>query len=175
MTYSDIKDTFKEKGFSAEQEAFIIAKTWHEYLQSQDEEIKEKIVAENDFFYPEEIKRRNIVYHNKGEKINDAENICMIVKDKAQWEKYYSLYFAECQKRGIARAYNEVITSESIRMYHSAGDILIDWFLNEAKKYQSKNPLLTACNYDFSKSEEIKKSIFGRRKILDLAMKWKKQ
>lgn len=172
MTYSDIEKSFENTNFSEEQKAFIVAKTWHEFLQNQEEEINKKIIAENDFFYCEDWKRANI---KKGDRITNFNDICMISTDKKQWNKYYKLFYAECQKRGIARAYNEVITSESRRMYLSAGDILIDWFLNEAKKYQSKNPLLTACNLDFSKSEEIKKSLFGRRKVLELAMKWKSQ
>ena len=94
MTYSDIEKSFENTNFSEEQKAFIVAKTWHEFLQNQEECIFQQV---------------------------------------------------------------------------------IDWILNEAKKYQSKNPLLTACNLDFSKSDEIKKSLFGRRKILELAMKWKSQ
>lgn len=172
MTYSDIEKSFENTSFSKEQKAFIIAKTWNEFLQNQEEEINKKIIAENDFFYSEDWKRAKI---KKGDRITNFNDICMISKDKKQWNKYYTLFYAECQKRGIARAYNEVITSVSRRLYLSAGDILIDWFLNEVKKYQSKNPLLTAFDYDFSKSDEIKKSLFGRKKILELAMKWKSQ
>lgn len=167
MVYADIEKSFEKTNFSKEQKAFIIAKTWHEFLESQDKEIKQKIVSENDFFYPEEIKRRNIVYHAKGDRINDFENICMIAKDKIQWDKYYNLYFAECQKRGIARKYNEVITSESIKLYFSAGNILIDWFLSEAKKYKMAKELE---NFDV---EYVKKNLIYRNKILELAMNWK--
>lgn len=173
MTYFDIEKSFENTTFSKEQKAFIIATTWHDFLQKQEEEIDGKIIKENDFFYCDTWKRNGIVYHAKGDKITDSNDIHCIVKDKKQWDKYYSLFYAECQKRGIARAYNEVITSESRKMKILAGDILIDWFLNEVEKYQSKNPLLKTFDFDFSKKEEIKYSVFDRNKVLELAMKWK--
>ena len=44
MTYSEIEKAFENTDFSKEQKAFIIAKTWNEFLQQQDEEIKAKII-----------------------------------------------------------------------------------------------------------------------------------
>ena len=132
MTYSEIEKAFENTDFSKEQKAFIIAKTWNEFLQQQDEEIKAKIVFENDFYYPFDFKRAEI---KKGAKITNSDDICYLVNnDKQQWDKFYSLYFTECQKRGIARAYNECIDSESRKMYLEAGNILIDWFLVQVKK-----------------------------------------
>ena len=37
MTYSDIEKSFENTNFSEEQKAFIVAKTWHEFLQNQEE------------------------------------------------------------------------------------------------------------------------------------------
>ena len=164
MVYADIEKSFEKTNFSKEQKAFIIAKTWHEFLEGQSKEIDRKIVAENVFCYPRGCASAGF---KKGDRITDPENLCMLVDNKEEWERYYNLYFAECQKRGIARAYNEVITSESSMLYRKAGDILIDWFLSEAKKYKMAKELV---NLDI---EYAKKNLIYRNKILDLAMNWK--
>lgn len=35
MNYSEIEKSFENTNFSKEQKAFIVAKTWHEFLQNQ--------------------------------------------------------------------------------------------------------------------------------------------
>lgn len=167
MVYADIEKSFEKTNFSKEQKAFIIAKTWYEFLQSQEEEIRSKIVSENVFLYPREIARGGIVYHAKGERITEPENLCMLAAKKEEWARYYSLYFEECQKRGIAKGFNESITYEPLKMYLVAGNVLIDWFLSEAKKYKTSKELV---NLDV---EYAKKNLICRNKILDLAMNWK--
>lgn len=165
MTFSEIEKSFNNTTFSKEQKAFIIAKTWHEFLQKQDEEIQKKIISENNFFYCEDCERAGI---RKGDRINSIADICTLSLDKKQWNKYYNLYFTECKKRGIARAYNEVITSQSRKMVLAAGDILIDWFLEQAKKYAPDTEKFSCMD-----SANVKRHIIYRKKILDLAMQWK--
>ena len=173
MTYAEIEKAFENTDFSKEQKAFIIAKTWYEFLQQQDEEITAKIVAENVFYYPFDNQR---FFIKKGDRITNPNDICYLVNnDKQQWDNYYNLYFAECQKRGIARAYNECIDSVAREIYIRAGNVLIDCFFEKVFQYISKKDLAeNKLEYlNAENKESIKKSLFTKNKVLDLAMKCK--
>ena len=159
MDIKDFEKQFEGMGFSEPQRTYILAKTWYEFLNESEKEIDQKIVDENEFFYPEDE-----CGHKKGERITEGFDTCLLVKTK-DWDRYEELLETERRRMGFNFEKGESMTGEALRLYSQAANELVDWGYKKLKEYTNDCPDMD--------TNLIKRNIVKRDQFCEIAMKIK--
>ena len=167
MTYEDIEKKFDGSGFAEPQKLYLITKAWWDFLKEQDKEIEQKVISENEFYFPEDVFPNRQGGHKKGERITDGDDACYL-SGSDDWSRYYDLYYAEVKKRGLDKGYNRVIDCEARDMHFMAKNLLIDWVFEKASDFaKDKSEFALLKGFDV---KLVKQSYLYSEKVCDLAM-----
>lgn len=157
MDIKDFEKMFEGKGFSEPQKTYLMAEAWLKSLKDCEKEIDQKIVDENEFFYPEDE-----CGHKKGERIKDGFDICVLSKTE-DFERYLNLVDIERNRMGFSFKHNESMTYEATKLFNQAANALVDWGFEKLREYTNDCPD-TGVDY-------IKKNIVAREKFCNITMK----
>ena len=157
MMMEDFEKQFEGSGFSEPQKTYVMAEAWLKYLQECERDIDNKIVAENEFFYPEDI-----CGHKKGDRITDGFDVCFLSKS-SDWERYALLVDVERRQMGFNFKHDESMTWDAERLYNRAANNLVDWGFKMLREYSGECP---SEGIDY-----IKQNITARDRFCNIAMK----
>jgi len=146
---------------SEEQKCYAIAKAWYETLRDTAAEIEKQILQEHEFYSvcpecPELDGKR-------------AEYSCEFVKNEEKFNEYMKLFYAECDKQGIAWEWNKTIEGDAWYAMKEAENALIDWFEKSISKFGQIKQLR---ELHPDSIELMRKHWKYREQLIDMAMKW---
>lgn len=146
----------KLKQFAPAQQVYLLASTNFEVIDAIKTEIEIDVIKHNEFVYPDESR-----WHKRGDRITFYGDICHIVTDTVQWERYINLCEEEYKRQGVFKGHNIDITWEARSMLKQAENCLLDWLENFLNTHE-----LPQVVTEYSRKNTVK-----RAELIDFAMK----